>query len=47
MMDTAKVSFDVMVRAVLPFYVPLFITLLVITYWADFVLFVPRFFAGP
>jgi tripartite ATP-independent transporter DctM subunit len=47
MMDIAKVSFGVMVRAVLPFYVPLFITLLVITYWADFVLFVPRFFAGP
>jgi len=29
---------------VLPFYVPLFFTLLVITYWASFVLAVPRFF---
>jgi TRAP-type transport system large permease protein len=46
MMDIAKVSFGVMVRAVLPFYVPLFATLIIITYWADFVLFVPRFFAG-
>jgi TRAP-type C4-dicarboxylate transport system permease large subunit len=32
---------------VLPFYVPLFLTLLVITYWADFVLAVPRFFGRP
>ena len=27
----------------LPFYVPLVVTLLIITYWADFVLAVPRF----
>jgi len=27
--------------------VPLFFTLLVITYWADFVLAVPRFFGKP
>ena len=46
MMDIAKISFGQMVRAVLPFYVPLFLTLLLITYWPDFVLFVPRFFAG-
>jgi len=32
---------------VLPFYVPLFLTLLVVTYWADFVLAVPRFFGRP
>jgi TRAP-type transport system large permease protein len=46
MMDIAKISFGAMVRAVLPFYVPLFVTLLIITYWADFVLFLPRFFTG-
>jgi tripartite ATP-independent transporter DctM subunit len=45
MMDIAKVSFAVMVRAVLPFYVPLFVTLIIITYWEDFVLLLPRFFA--
>ena len=44
MMDIAKVSLAQMARAVLPFYIPLFFTLLVITYWADFVLAVPRFF---
>jgi TRAP-type C4-dicarboxylate transport system permease large subunit len=33
-----------MSRAVLPFYLPLFLTLMVITYWPDFVLAVPRFF---
>ena len=46
MMDIAKCSFATMVRAVLPFYVPLFFTLMVITYWADFVLAIPRFFAS-
>lgn len=46
MQDIAQVSFARMVRAVMPFYVPLFLTLLLITYWADFVLFVPRLFAG-
>jgi tripartite ATP-independent transporter DctM subunit len=46
MMDIAKVSFAAMVRAVLPFYVPLFATLIIITYWSDFVLLLPRFFAN-
>ena len=45
MQDIARVSFAAIVRAVVPFYVPLFITLLIITYWADFVLFLPRLFA--
>jgi tripartite ATP-independent transporter DctM subunit len=44
MMDIAKISLAQMSRAVLPFYVPLLFTLIVITYWADFVLAVPRFF---
>jgi tripartite ATP-independent transporter DctM subunit len=47
MMDIAKVSLAQMARAVLPFYVPLFLTLLVVTYWADFVLAIPRFFGRP
>jgi TRAP-type transport system large permease protein len=44
MMDIAKISLAQMSRAVLPFYIPLFLTLMVVTYWADFVLAVPRFF---
>ncbi|MBI3371288.1 MAG: TRAP transporter large permease [Betaproteobacteria bacterium] len=44
MMDIAKISLAQMSRAVLPFYAPLLFTLIVITYWADFVLAVPRFF---
>ena len=44
MMDIAKISLARMSRAVLPFYVPLLLSLVVITYWADFVLAVPRFF---
>jgi len=44
MMDIAKISLAQMSRAVLPFYIPLFFTLLVVTYWADFVLAVPRLF---
>ena len=44
MMDIAKISLAQISRAVLPFYLPLFLTLMVITYWPDFVLAVPRFF---
>ena len=44
MMDIAKINLAQMSRAVLPFYAPLLFTLIVITYWADFVLAVPRFF---
>ncbi len=44
MMDIAKISLAQMTRAVLPFYVPLLATLIIITYWADFVLAVPRLF---
>jgi tripartite ATP-independent transporter DctM subunit len=47
MMDIAKISLAQISRAVLPFYVPLFVTLVVVTYWADFVLAVPRFFGKP
>ncbi len=47
MMDIAKISLAQMARAVMPFYIPLAFTLLVITYWADFVLAVPRFFGKP
>ena len=44
MMDIAKISLGQMVRAVIPFYIPLFFTLMVVTYWEGFVLAVPRFF---
>lgn len=47
MMDIAKISLAQMTRAVVPLYFPLLFTLLVITYWADFVLAVPRFFGKP
>jgi len=43
-MDIAQVSFARIVRAVMPFYVPLFLTLMLVTYWADMVLFLPRLF---
>ena len=46
MKDIAKVSFAQMVRAVLPFYIPLGIALLIVTYWPGFVLFVPSLFKG-
>jgi tripartite ATP-independent transporter DctM subunit len=40
--DIAKVSFPAIVRAFLPFYVPLLIALLLITYWPDLSLWLPR-----
>ncbi|MBL8705937.1 MAG: TRAP transporter large permease [Rhodospirillales bacterium] len=43
-MDIAQVSFARIVRAVMPFYVPLFLTLMLVTYWADMVMFLPRLF---
>ena len=42
--DIAGVTFGQLVRAVLPFYVPLGIVLLIVTYWPKFVLFVPSLF---
>lgn len=42
--DIAQVTFGQLVRAVLPFYIPLAITLVVITYWPAMVLFIPRLF---
>jgi TRAP-type transport system large permease protein len=44
MMDIAKISLAQISRAILPFYIPLMFTLVVITYWPDFVLAVPRLF---
>jgi tripartite ATP-independent transporter DctM subunit len=44
--DIAQVSFARLCRAVMPLYVPLAITLLIITYWPGFVLFLPRLFKG-
>ncbi len=44
--DIAKITFGQMVRAVLPFYIPLGIALLIVTYWPGFVLFVPSLFKG-
>ena len=42
--DIAEVTFWQLVRAVLPFYIPLGIVLLIVTYWPSFVLFVPSLF---
>jgi TRAP-type transport system large permease protein len=42
----AQVSFARLVRAMLPFYVPLVIALLLITYWPDLSLWLPRFVKG-
>ncbi|MBL8697862.1 MAG: TRAP transporter large permease [Alphaproteobacteria bacterium] len=43
-MDIAKVSFGAIVRAILPFYVPLAVCLLLVTYWPDMVMFLPELF---
>ncbi len=43
-MDIAKVSFAAIVRAILPFYVPLAVCLLMVTYWPEMVLFLPQLF---
>lgn len=40
--DIAKVSFGAVVRAMLPFYVPLAIALVLVTYWPDLSLWLPR-----
>jgi tripartite ATP-independent transporter DctM subunit len=40
--DIAKVSFGALVRAILPFYVPLGVALLMVTYWPDLSLWLPR-----
>jgi tripartite ATP-independent transporter DctM subunit len=42
----AQVSFARMVRAMLPFYVPLIAALLLITYWPGLSLWLPRFVKG-
>ncbi len=42
--DIAQVTFWQLVRAVMPFYIPLGIVLLIVTYWPGFVLFVPSLF---
>ncbi|HRD76575.1 MAG TPA: TRAP transporter large permease [Hyphomicrobiaceae bacterium] len=44
--DIAQVSFGQLVRAIMPFYIPLAVTLLIITYWPAFVLFVPKLLKG-
>ena len=46
MMDISQVSFSRMVRAMLPFYIPLFAALILVTYWPDLVLAIPRWFRG-
>ena len=40
--DIAKVSFAAVVRAFLPFYVPLAVALVIVTYWPDLSLWLPR-----
>ena len=46
MMDIAKVSFGRLIRAMLPFYLPLGLALLLITYWPGLVLWLPRVIEG-
>jgi tripartite ATP-independent transporter DctM subunit len=40
--DIAKVTFGAVVRAIIPFYIPLAIALLMITYWPNLSLWLPR-----
>ena len=44
--DIAQVTFAQLVRAVVPFYIPLGIVLLIVTYWPGFVLLIPSMFKG-
>jgi TRAP-type C4-dicarboxylate transport system permease large subunit len=44
MMDIARISFGQIVHAMLPFYLPLAIALIMITYFPDLVLWLPRLF---
>lgn len=44
--DIARVSFGRIVRAMAPFYLPLGIGLLIITYWPDLSLWLPKILAG-
>ncbi|MEF2554293.1 TRAP transporter large permease [Aurantimonas sp. A2-1-M11] len=46
MMDIAKVSLAEIVRAMLPFYVSLFGALMLVTYWPEFVLWLPNLVSG-
>jgi len=46
MMDIAQVSFGRMVRAMLPFYVPLLAALIAITFWPELSLWLPRLVNG-
>lgn len=46
MMDIAKISFAQIVRAMLPFYIPLVLALLIITFWPGLVLLIPRLISG-
>lgn len=46
MMEIAEVSFARLVRAMLPFYLPLLGCLVIVTYWPGLVLLVPRLLAG-
>jgi TRAP-type transport system large permease protein len=43
-MDIAKVSFGAIVRAIMPFYLPLAVVLLLVTYWPGMVMFLPNLF---
>ena len=40
--DIARVSFGQIVRAMLPFYIPLLMALLLVTYWPSLSLWLPR-----
>lgn len=46
MMDVAKISYGALVRAMLPFYIPIVITLLVITFVPAVTLFLPELIYG-
>jgi TRAP-type C4-dicarboxylate transport system permease large subunit len=46
MADVAKVKLPALVQAVAPFYIPLFVGLMILTYWPDLSLFLPRLIFG-
>jgi TRAP-type C4-dicarboxylate transport system permease large subunit len=46
MVDVAKVKLPALVQAVSPFYILLFVGLMILTYWPELSLFLPRLVFG-
>lgn len=47
MTEVANVEYKALLKATMPFYIPLFLFLFVITYWPELSLWLPRYVLGP